>query len=71
MYFTTVYNLSSDYNMTINKNIIDCFDETTISQTTLNDIIKNYNIVQNKTDNKINTNCNLKDNKKKTKSKTK
>ena len=69
MYYTTVYNLSSDYNMMLNKNIIDCFDETTISQTTLNDIIKNYNIDQNKTDNKININS--KDNKKKSNSKTK
>lgn len=68
MYYTTVYNLSSDYKE-LNKNIIDCFDETTISQTTLNDIIKNYNIDQNKTDNKINTNSNSKDNKKKSNSK--
>ena len=67
MYFTTVYNLSSDYNIIINKNIIDCFDETTISQTTLNDIIKNYNIDQNKTD----TNTNSKNNKKKSNYQTK
>ena len=69
MFLTNVYDMSSSYNMMLNKNIIDCFDETTISQTTLNDIIKNYNIDQNKTDNKININS--KDNKKKSNSKTK
>lgn len=47
MFLTNVYDLSKDYNMMLNNDIIDCFCEEPISQEDLSDIIKNYNLEQN------------------------
>jgi hypothetical protein len=50
MILTSVYDLSKDYNMMLNKNVIDCFEENEISQETISDIINNYNLEQNNID---------------------
>ena len=47
MILTTVYDLSKDYNMMLDKNVIDCFEETQISQETIANIIDMYNLEQN------------------------
>jgi hypothetical protein len=47
MFLTTVYDLSKDYNMTLGKELIDCYDEVPISQEMLLQIIENYNLEQN------------------------
>lgn len=47
MFLTNVYDLSKDYNMMLNNNIIDCFEEVPISQEVIDDIIKDYNLEQN------------------------
>jgi len=48
MFLTNVYDMSSSYNMMLNKNIIDCFEEKQVDQTILTDIINNYNIEDDK-----------------------
>jgi hypothetical protein len=47
MFLTNVYDLSKDYNMMLDKTVIDCFEETQISQTVLAEIINEYNLEQN------------------------
>ena len=43
MFFTNVFTYSTDDNMMLYNNIIDCFEEEPIDQTILSNIIKNYN----------------------------
>ena len=42
MFFTNVFTYSTDDNMMLYNNIIDCFEEEPIDQTILSNIIKNY-----------------------------
>ena len=44
MFLTNVYDMSSSYNMMLNKNIIECFEVEQTDQSILTDIINNYNI---------------------------
>jgi len=57
MFLTNVYDMSSSYNMMLNKQIIDCFKEKQVDQSILTDIINNYNIEDDeyKTNNKCKT----------------
>lgn len=57
MFLTNVYDMSSSYNMMLNKNITDCFKEEQVDQSILTDIINNYNIEddEHKTNNKCKT----------------
>ena len=54
MFLTNVYDMSSSYNMMLNKNIIDCFEVEQIDQSILTDIINNYNIEDNEIKSKNN-----------------
>lgn len=47
MFLTTVYDLSRDFNMMIDKNVVDCFEENQLSQEVLSEIINKYNLEQN------------------------
>ena len=61
MFLTNVYdsniNNNNSYNMMLNNNIINCFEEKQIDQSILTDIINNYNIEDDeyKTNNKCKT----------------
>lgn len=57
MFLTNVYDMSSSYNMMLNKNIIECFEVEQIDQSILTNIIDNYNIEDDeyKTNNKCKT----------------
>jgi hypothetical protein len=39
MFITGTYNLAQDYNMMLDKSIIDCFEEVPVSQQTLAELI--------------------------------
>ena len=55
-----IHDLSKDYNMMLDKTIIDCFEEIPISQTVLNNIIQNYNNIEQ--DNNTEQDNNIKQN---------
>ena len=57
MFLTNVYDMSSSYNMMLNKNIIECFEVEQTDQSILTNIIDNYNIEddEHKTNNKCKT----------------
>ena len=57
MFITNIYDASNSFNMMLNKNIIDCFEEKQVDQSILTDIINNYNIEDDKykTNNKCKT----------------
>ena len=59
MFLTNVYDMSSSYNMMLNKNIIECFEVEQTDQSILTDIINNYNIEddEHKTNNNNNNKC--------------
>lgn len=56
MFLTNVYDVSNNYNMMVNKNLIECFEVKQIDQSILTDIINNYNIEDNKINSKNNKN---------------
>ena len=56
MFLTNVYDMSNNYNMMVNKNLIECFEVNQIDQSILTDIINNYNIEDNEINSKNNKN---------------
>ena len=56
MFLTNVYDMSNNYNMMVNKNLIECFEVKQIDQSILTDIINNYNIEDNEINSKNNKN---------------
>ena len=56
MFLTNVYDMSNNYNMMVNNNLIECFEVKQIDQSILTDIINNYNIEDNEINSKNNKN---------------